>query len=51
MRKLMKKIICCALLLGVVASGGIAALNGASINADAATVGYEESSANAITVY
>ncbi len=50
MRKLFRKIICCALLLGIVASGG-AALNSTSINADAAEVSAEESAVNGITVH
>lgn len=50
MRKLFTKIICCALLTGLVASGSIAVLN-SSVNASAAEVSAEESAASGITVH
>lgn len=51
MRKLFKKIICCALLAGIIASGGIVAINNTSLNADAATVNYESAAANGIVIH
>lgn len=50
MRKLITKIVCCALLAGLVASGSMAVLNG-SVNASAAEVTAEESKASGITVH
>ncbi len=50
MRKLFTKVICCALLVGMVTSGSIAALNSA-VSASAAEVNAEESAASGITVH
>ena len=50
MRKLFTKIVCCALLAGLVTSGSIAALS-SSVNASAAEVNAEESAASGITVH
>lgn len=50
MRKLFTKLICCALLTGLVATGSVAAVSG-SVNASAAEVTAEESAASGITVH
>ncbi len=50
MNKLLKKIICCALLVGLVATGAAAA-NINTVNADAAEVNIEESAASGITIH
>ena len=50
MRKLFTKIICCALLTGLVTSGGLVALN-SSVSASAAEVTAEESAVSGITVH
>lgn len=51
MRKLFKKIICCALLVGVVASAGFVAADNVSLDAGAAEVGYEEVAATGIVIH
>ena len=51
MNKLFKKIICCALLVGVVASAGIVAVDNVSLDAGAAEVSYEEVAATGIVIH
>lgn len=51
MRKLFKKIVCCALLVGLMATGSIAAANINTIDANAAEVTEEQSAANGITIH
>ncbi len=51
MKKLLKKILCCALLAAMVASGGIAVSNINTITADAAEAAKESAAANGIVIH
>ena len=51
MRKLLKKILCCALLAAMVTTGGIAVSEVNTITADAAEVQNESAAANGIVIH